>query len=374
MEQEKQRAWAEIDLKAIAHNFRVIQQYAGNTPVLAVIKSNAYGHGSVRVAQQLVKAGATRFAVATIHEAIELRENGITLPILVLGYIHDADAALLAPYDIAATVYDSQTAELFSRAAQKAGKPIRVHVAVDTGMTRLGFATQHVHETAAQIASLTKLPGLELEGMFTHFAVSDTTDGVKFTNQQIDTFFAVDEALQQLGIHIPFRHCANSGGVLQYKSGYFDMVRAGILLYGYHPDASLPRTLDLRPAMTLKARIAQVREVMPGQTISYGRMFVAQKPLRVAVVSIGYADGYLRAASNRAHMVIDGQKSLVVGRICMDMCMVQVPDGASAERGDEVIVFGNGAITADDTAAAADTISYEVLCAVSARVPRIYLD
>lgn len=374
MEQGKHRAWAEIDLNAIAHNFRIIQQYVGDTPVLAVVKANAYGHGSVRVAQRLVQAGATYFAVATLDEAVELRMCGITLPILVLGYVYDADALLLAQYDLTATVYDRQTAELFSAAALQTGKSIRVHVALDTGMTRLGFAAQPAQQAAKEIVQLERLPGLILEGLFTHFAVSDTPDGTVFTQQQLHAFCAVEQALQHAGIHIPFRHCANSGGVLQYKNGYFDMVRAGILLYGYHPDVLLPRMLDLRPAMTLKARVVQVRDVLPGQTISYGRTYTAEKHLREAVISIGYADGYLRTGSNRVQMMVDGKKASVLGRICMDMCMVEVPHGASAARGDEVIVFGNGAITADDVAVAAETISYEVLCAVSARVPRIYTD
>lgn len=374
MEQDKQRAWAEIDLGAIEHNFRVIQQYAGDTPVLAVVKANAYGHGSVRVAERLVKAGATRFAVATIHEAIELRACGITLPILVLGYVHDADAPLLARYDIAATVSDRQTAAVFSAAAQQAGRPIRVHAALDTGMTRLGFAARQVQETVREIAGLAKLPGLILEGLFTHFAVADAPDGAAFTQQQLEDFRAVEQALGRAGVHIPVRHCANSGGVLQYKHGYFDLVRAGILLYGYHPDTALPRMLDLRPAMTLKARVVQVRDVLPGQTISYGRTYQVQKPLREAVISIGYADGYLRTGSNRAQMLVDGKKAPVLGRICMDMCMVEVPCGACAKRGDAVVVFGNAAVTADDVAEAAGTISYEVLCAVSARVPRIYMN
>lgn len=374
MEIDRYRAWAEIDLGAVAHNFCQVKQHVGDTPVLAVIKANAYGHGSLRVAQRLAQAGAAHFAVATIDEAIELRAGGIVQPIIVLGYVHDSDVPMLAQHDITATIYDTETAEVFSSQMVNRKKAIGVHVALDTGMTRLGLGSRSAEQAAEQIAYIANLPGLTLEGLFTHFAAADTLDGASFTKRQLDAFTKVEQALWHKGIHVPLRHCANSGGVLQYKDGYFDMVRAGILLYGYHPDASLPRMLNLRPVMTLKTRIVQIRDVVPGQTISYGCTYTVKRPMRVAVVSIGYADGYLRAGSNRAQMVIGGHKAPVLGRICMDMCMVQVPDGVSAVRGDEVIVFGDASITADDAAAAAGTIAYEALCAVSARVPRIYLD
>ncbi|MGM9612733.1 MAG: alanine racemase [Butyricicoccus sp.] len=374
LECNKHRTWAEIDLNTIEHNFRVIQEHVGNTPVLAVIKADAYGHGSVQVAKRLAKAGAARFAVATVPEAVQLREHGIELPILILGYVGDEDTDLLTQYDIAAPVYDRETAEVFSQAAQKAGKPIRVHFALDTGMTRIGFAARRTEETVREIAELAKLPGLLPEGMFTHFAVADTLDGETFTRQQMDEFRAIGEGLEQAGVHLAVKHCANSGAVLQYKNGYFDLVRAGIILYGYHPDPALPRTLDLHPAMTLKARVVQVRDVEPGRTVSYGRTYTVDHPMREAVISIGYADGYLRTGSNRVHVLVDGKKAPVLGRICMDMCMIEVPEGTQIKRGDEVTIFGDGPVTADDVAQAAGTISYEVLCAVSARVPRIYID
>ena len=194
-------------------------------------------------------------------------------------------------------VYDRETAQVFSLAAQQEGSPIRVHFALDTGMTRIGFAARRVQETVDEIIHLAALPGLVAEGMFTHFAVADTLDGQAFTQQQMEEFRAVAEGLEGSGLHIPVKHCANSGGVLQYKDGYFDMVRAGIILYGYYPDPSLPRVLDLRPAMTLKARVVQVRDVEPGRTVSYGRTYEVTRPMQQAVLSIGYADGYLRAAS-----------------------------------------------------------------------------
>ncbi len=372
MQQNQHRTWAEIDLAVIEKNFHNIQKYVGNKPVMAVVKADAYGHGSVRVARRLERAGAARFAVATVDEAVELREQGIRLPILILGYVDEADAPLVARYDLAAPVYDTETAVLFSQAAQRTGRTIRVHFKLDTGMTRLGFAAGP--DTVDQICRLSALPGLLAEGLFTHFAVSDTPDGQDFTAQQVDAFRAVAEGLEQAGLHIPVKHCANSGGVLQYKESYFDMVRAGILLYGYYPDPGLPRPIALQPAMTLKARVVQVRPVEPGRTVSYGRTYTVPHPLREAVLSIGYADGYLRTGSGRAHVLVDGCKAPVLGRICMDMCMVALPDEARVRRGDAVTIFGPAGVTADDVAQAADTIPYEVLCAVSARVPRIYLE
>ena len=374
MKHNKHRTWAEIDLNIIEHNFKTIQEHVGDCPIMAIIKADAYGHGSVPVAKRLAKAGAARFAVATVPEAVELRENGIDLPLLILGYVGDEDTDLIAQYDIAVPVYDRETAESFSEAAQQAGKSIRVHFALDTGMTRIGFAARRTEETVREIAELSALPGLIPEGMFTHFAVADALDGEEFTLRQMEEFRAVAEGLEKVGVRIPVKHCANSGGVLQYKNGYFDLVRAGIILYGYHPDASLPRLLDLHPAMTLKARVVQVRDVEPGRTVSYGRTYEVTRPMREAVISIGYADGYLRTGSNRAKVLVDGKVAPVLGRICMDMCMIEVPEGAQVRRGDEVIIYGDGPITADEVAAAAETISYEILCAVSARVPRIYID
>ena len=374
MQQNNHRTWAEIDLSAIEHNFKEIQKHVGNCPIMGIIKADAYGHGSFRVAQCLAKAGVSYFAVATVSEAIELREQGVTLPIMILGYVGDEDAYLIARYDIAVPVYDSETALVFSGAAQKEGKPIRIHFALDTGMTRIGFPARHVDETVNEILNLSKLEGLIIEGMFTHFAVADTVDGSDFTHKQMEEFHMIAQKLEQAGLNIPLKHCANSGGVLQYKEGYYDMVRAGIILYGYYPDTSLPRTLDLRPAMRIKARVVQVRDVEEGRTVSYGRTYLVKHPIKEAVISIGYADGYLRSGSGNVHISVKGKKASVLGRICMDMCMIEVPEGVDLKRGDEVTIFGDNLITADDVAIASGTISYEVLCAASARVPRIYIN
>lgn len=385
---ETQRTWAEVRLSTIEQNYRAICQQA-NTPVLCVVKANAYGHGAVPVARRLAACGAPYFAVATVKEAVELRTNGITTPILILGYVAREEMETVARQHITATVYDTETAMLLSKAASRVGESVTVHYKIDTGMTRLGFATwsqtdsQH---TIHAILDCARLPYLHSEGIFTHFAVADTsnTANVAYTRLQYERFATICDALQTAGLDLPLRHCANSGAIQQYGEMhksihppiYESMKRAGIILYGYRADPALPAVMKLQPAMTVKARVAQVREIPADTTVSYGRTFQTTAPTRLAVVTIGYADGYLRTGSGQAHMLLHGVRVPVVGRICMDMCMLDIsalPDDDSVCRGDEVTVFGDIGWTADDVAQAAGTISYEVLCAVSCRVPRIYL-
>ena len=372
MEPNKHRIWAEVDLDAIEHNYRVICAQA-ESPVLCVVKADAYGHGAVPVARRLQATGAPYFAAATVPEAVELREGGITKPILILGYVDTADMDTIARYHITAPVYDRETAQLLSEAAARTGEQITVHYKLDTGMTRLGFPAWERAQTVQDILDCAALPGLRSEGIFTHFAVSDVPAGETYTELQYQRFAGVCGDLRQRGLDLPLRHCANSGGIQFYKNMHCTMTRAGIILYGYRPDDSVPPVLDLRPAMTVKARVVQVRDIPEHTTVSYGRTYETDRPTRMAVVSIGYADGYLRTGSGRAHMLINGQRVPVLGRICMDMCMVQLPEDAAVHRGDEVTVFGPAGWTAENVAEAAGTISYEVVCAVSRRVPRFYI-
>ena len=372
MEPSKHRTWAEIDLGAIEHNYRVICAQA-RSPVLCVVKADAYGHGAVPVAKRLQAMGAPYFAAATVPEAVELRENGIDTPILILGYVDAADMDAIADYDITAPVYDCETAQMISDAAVRAGKPVKVHYKLDTGMTRLGFPSWEREQTVQDILRCAALPGLVNEGIFTHFAAADVPSGEEYTELQYERFAAVCDDLALAGLDLPLRHCANSGAIQHYERMHCTMTRAGIILYGYRPDTSVPYVLDLKPAMTLKARVVQVRDIPSHTTISYGRTFETDAPTHMAVVSIGYADGYLRCGSGRAHILLGGVKAPVLGRICMDMCMVRVPEGVQVQRGDEVTVFGPEGWTAEDVAEAAGTISYEVTCAVSRRVPRFYV-
>ena len=239
-------------------------------------------------------------------------------------------------------------------------------------MTRLGFPSWECEQTVQDILACSKLPGLISEGIFTHFAVADVPSGEEYTELQYKRFSDVCEGLQAAGLDLPLRHCANSGAIQTYEKMHCTMTRAGIILYGYRPDASVPPVLDLRPAMTVKARVVQVRDIPANTTISYGRTFETAEPTHMAVISMGYADGYLRTGSGKAQVLLGGVKAPVLGRICMDMCMVRIPEGVDVHRGDEVTVFGPEGWTAEDAADAAGTISYEVLCAISQRVPRFY--
>ena len=342
---ETGRCWAEINLDNLRYNFTQIRDHVKaimpEAKVLGVVKADAYGHGAVQAATVLRDAGADFFAVATIGEGVELREAGFTLPILVLGYVGDADAALLAEYDIAAALCDTDTAKAFSAAAQAAEKPIRVHIALNTGMTRIGFETRSTKENVQEILQAISLPGLEAEGAFTHFAVADVNGGEEFTELQYRRFVDMCLELEKHGVNLMYRHCSNSAAILQhtqtfttdlYREGAFNMVRAGIILYGYYPDADTKKTVPLKPVMTVKAR----------------------------------------GASNHISVVIHDKVVPTVGRICMDMAWADVT-GMDVKRGDEVTVFGDCPITADTLAAAAGTISYEVTCDISKRVPRIYL-
>ena len=371
MEVNQHRTWAEIDLGAIEHNYRVICEQA-QAPVLCVVKADAYGHGAVQVAKRLEKMDAPYFAVATIPEGVELREAGIETPILILGYVDEKDMDTAAQYGITVPVYDRETAELISAAAERTGKPVTVHYKLDTGMTRLGFPSWECEQTVQDILACSKLPGLISEGIFTHFAVADVPSGEEYTELQYKRFLDVCEGLQAAGLDLPLRHCANSGAIQTYEKMHCTMTRAGSILYGYRPDASVPPVLDLKPAMTVKARVVQVRDIPANTTISYGRTFETAEPTRMAVISMGYADGYLRTGSGKAQVLLGGVKAPVLGRICMDMCMVRIPEGVDVHRGDEVTVFGPEGWTAEDAADAAGTISYEVLCAISRRVPRFY--
>ncbi|HIV68947.1 MAG TPA: alanine racemase [Candidatus Butyricicoccus stercorigallinarum] len=380
------RSWAEINLNNLAFNFTQIRQHVKailpEAKVLGVVKADAYGHGAVQTAQTLVRAGADFLAVATALEGVELREAGIALPILVLGYVGDEDVPLLLRYDIAAALCDRDNAAAFSRAAQAAGKPVRVHIALNTGMTRIGFETRSTKEDAREILQALALPGIQAEGAFTHFAVADVDGGEEFTELQYRRFVDMCQELEQHGVHLRYRHCANSAAILQhsqtfttglYRDGAFNMVRAGIILYGYYPDATTKKTVPLKPVMTVKSRVVQVREVPAGDSIGYGRTYTADKPLRVAVFAMGYADGYPRCVSNRISVVVGGKVVPCIGRICMDMAWADV-SGLDVRRGDEVVIFGEGPVTADTLADAAGTISYEILCDVGKRVPRLYLE
>jgi len=377
MERQKMRTWVEVDLKRIEDNISAMRAKLGpDTRFLGVVKADAYGHGAVQVAHVLEKQGAGYLAVACLEEALALRQNGITLPVLILGYTPPEYASALIENGVTQAVQSPETARKLSDEAGKCGGRVCVHIKLDTGMGRTGFRCGEHGELSAAAAAM-RLPGLCVEGVFTHFAVSDEAAGKEFTERQIALFESSVRRLEELyGKKIAIKHCANSGAMLNYGCAYMDMVRPGIMLYGLYP-CRYDGDIRVMPAMSLKARVAQVRDAYPGDTVSYGRTYSVKDRRRIAAVTVGYADGLHRALSGKIDVLIRGKRCPQVGRICMDMCMVDVTDVPDAAVGDEVTVFGTDGretISVDELAEKAGTISYELLCAVSPRVPRVYIN
>ena len=375
MKQTQTRTWTEIDLSNLEHNYRALRaMLPQGCRFLGVVKADAYGHGAVPVARRLEMLGAEYLAVACLDEALELRQAGITTPILILGYTPVERADSLLDNGITQTVYDVNMARALSDAAAAAGKTLKIHVKADTGMSRLGWLCGEEDQSAAveAIAQVCALPGLEAEGIYTHFANADGDED--YTMLQFTRFLDLLEALKDKGITFAIRHCAASAAALKFPCTHLDMVRPGIALYGHYPDPSC-EGLDgpgLRPVMTLKTRVASVKTVPAGTPVSYGCTHVLDRETRLAALTIGYADGLPRLCSDKLEVLIGGQRAPVVGRICMDMCMADVT-GLDVAPGDEVEVFGEH-LPIEDVAALAGTIQYELLCAVSPRVHRAYLD
>ena len=369
------RTWAEIDLDALAHNYRQARAKIGpRVKYLGVVKADAYGHGAIQVSRKLEALGADYLAVSSLDEAEELRRGGIRAPILILGHTPPAMVPQLIRYRITQAVSAKAKAEEYSAAAVRCGGTLKVHIKVDTGMSRLGFLVRgdHFGTGVAAIADSCALPGLEAEGIFTHFAVSDEDDAGSetYTREQFNVFTRVLDALAAGGRTFAIRHCANSGALARYPEMYLDMVRPGIALYGAGADA---QRLRLEPVMTLKSSISTIKIFDPGTDISYGRTFRTAGKTRIGVLPIGYADGFFRGLSNRMSVVTDAGKAPLRGRICMDMSMVDLTDLPAVKVGDEVEIFGRRQ-KVDDLAAVLNTIPYELICAVSKRVPRVYLE
>lgn len=369
------RTWAEIDLDALEHNYRRARTLTGSgVRYLGVVKADAYGHGAVQIGRKLESLGADYLAVSSLDEARELRHGGITMPVLILGHTPPDMVPELIRYHITQAVSALAKAEEYSAAAAACGGTLRVHIKVDTGMSRLGFLVRgsHFDGGVASIAAACALPGLDPEGIFTHFAVSDE-DGEEdesYTREQFGLFTAVIDALAQRGRTFAIRHCANSGALARYPEMYLDMVRPGIALYGAGADA---QRLDLRPVMSLKTCVSTIKVFDPDTTVSYGRTFRTTERTRMGVLPIGYADGFFRGLSNRASVLTGQGPAPIRGRICMDMCMVDLTELPDVHVGDAVEIFGQRQ-RVDDLASMLGTIPYELTCAVSKRVPRLYLE
>jgi alanine racemase len=378
--------WAEISLDAYAHNIKELRRVTRPPArLMAVVKANGYGHGAVEVAREALQNGAQYLGVARINEAIPLREAGLEAPILIFGYSPPDLAPMLIEYELTQSVYSLSTASALSEKAARQGKKIEVHLKVDSGMGRLGFLLEATNGTPDDIAAqnpvraieaITRLPGLTVEGIFTHFATADSADK-SYADLQLDRFKDLINRLQKEGLEPPVRHAANSGALIDMPNSHLDMVRPGIATYGLHPSDEVNKSMvDLKPVMTLKSRIIHLKRVAPGFNISYGITFQTKNHTTIATVPVGYADGFNRLLSSRGHMLVHGQRVPIVGRVCMDLTMLDVGGISGVALEDEVVVFGeqaNEAITADEIATSIGTINYEVVSTITARVPRVYL-
>ena len=361
--------YAEINLAAVRHNLKEIRRKINPASKLCVVvKADAYGHGAVEVSKVAVECGADFLAVATVEEGIELRRAGFNLPILILGLIPPSAAEIVVQNNLTATVADFDLAEKISDAAKNLNVVAKVHLKIETGMGRIGIAPEKSVELAEKIS---RLPNIELEGIFSHFADADSPDRI-FTNHQIKIFSDVAKKIRAAGGGIKICHIAESAAILDIPEAHFDMVRSGIINYGLYPSSDFPKKILLKPAMKLVAKIVYLKKISAGTSIGYGREFVARRDSVIATLPLGYADGYIRAYKN-FHVEIRGQLAPIAGRICMDQTMIDVTDVDGVQVGDDVILFGSEKISIDDAAKHLQTINYEVTCLISSRVPRVFV-
>ena len=360
--------WAEIDLDALADNVRLLKSRANGAALLAVVKANAYGHGAVAVARAALAAGADRLGVICVDEGEQLRRAGITEPILVMGHTSAGEAQRLADLSLTPSVVSSEMALALARVASERGIEMPVHLKVDTGLNRYGLPASEAADLGRRLRDLA---GIQTEGLFTHFASAD--EGNKsYTVEQHKLFLAVAEQLDW----VPIRHVSNTAALLDMPDMSLEMVRPGLGIYGCYPSTHVKRSLSLRPVLSLKGRIARLTSLAPGESVSYGRTWRASRPSLIGLLMCGYADGLPRALSNRGSVLVRGRRAPIVGRVCMDMCMVDVSDIPDVALDDEVVIIGRQGeeeISADEVAELCGTISYEILCGISARVPRLYL-
>lgn len=366
------RTWAEIDIDALIHNFNIIKNTV-NSKIMAVVKANAYGHSAELVAPALENAGVDAFAVSNIGEAMQLREIGIKAPVLILGYTPVDAVTLLHNNNISQCVYDLEYARQLSAKAVENRVTVKIHIKLDTGMSRLGFDCRSDELKGIDDAVISaKMPNFFLEGVFTHFADSDRTPDTEdgFTDLQFNRFNKGVNALKNAGLSPEITHCCNSAATLLDGDKSLGLVRTGIILYGLSPNPDLKLNADLIPVMTLKSVVSMVKTIEKGDSVNYGRTFTAKEKMRVATVAAGYADGYPRQLSNKAYVLINGQKAPIIGRICMDQLSVDVSHIDNISIGDEVILFGKE-LSVDTLAGLVGTINYEIICNISPRVPRI---
>ena len=366
--------WAEVNLDNIINNINEIKKNINAEEIIAVVKANAYGHGAIDVAPILVESGADKLAVATLSEALELREAGIKVPILILGYTDVSFAEMLINNDIEQTVYSLDYAKELSKKAEALGKIAKIHIAVDTGMGRIGFLPNK--KSVEEVVEISKLINLKITGVFTHFSNADEEDK-SYAHNQIEKFNSFINEIEKREVNLGVKHISNSASIIDIEDAHYNAIRPGIILYGYYPSDYINKDkLKLMPALLLKCQVIHVKELPKGEYIGYGRKFRTERDSVIATLPIGYADGYIRGLYGKAQVIINGKLAPVVGKICMDQCMVDVTDIGPVNVGDEVILLGedNGIKNnADDMAEILDTINYEILCMIGRRVPRIYI-
>lgn len=366
--------WAEINLNHIQHNVNAIREKVGSTEIIGVVKADGYGHGALEVSKVLLANGVSTLAVATLSEAIALRDAGIQCPIIMLGltpwiYIHE-----LIRYDLTPVMASYMDTRLLSTLAVEAKKTVEILIAVETGMGRIGFMPGK--ESVTEIKGISQLPNIKIKGIFSHFSTADEEDKT-FSKLQLTIFEKFFSDLKEAGVSIRYRTHANSAAIMEIPEAYFDAVRPGIILYGCYPSEQVDKSLlDLRPAMALKANIVFLKRVPAGYPISYGRKFITQRETLIATLPLGYADGYPRYLSGKGRVIVNGEFAPVVGNICMDQCMIDVTDIPGVRKYDEVVLIGtqgDKTILADEIAEKTGTINYEIVCRIGQRVPRVYI-
>ncbi|MCC6904702.1 MAG: alanine racemase [Anaerolineae bacterium] len=362
-----------IDLDAIAHNVQAVRQHVGpDVSIFAVVKDNAYGHGAVQVSPTILQSGASRLAISRIQEGVQLRRAGISAPILNMCYSVPAELEGHVAYDIASTIVTIEGAQVLSRVAGALGTKATVHIKVDTGLSRFGLLPG---EVLPFLEAIRDLPGLNIEGLFTHFASADEADK-SFTHHQLDIFNDTVRAVRAAGFPIQVRHAANSAASMDLPETHFEAVRPGITLYGLYPAPTVSHPVTLHPALSLISHLGRIREMPAGTSVSYGRTFIASQPVRVGLVMVGYGDGFRRSLSGKGRVLVAGKPAPEIGRVCMDQFMVDLSAVPEAQEGDPVVVIGSdgrSSISADDIAGQAGTINHEVFTGLSCRIPRIYV-
>lgn len=367
--------WAEINIDNLKNNIKEIRKISNSKDIIAIIKADAYGHGALDIAPILLENGATRLAVAVISEAVEIRKLGIKCPIMILGFTPPSLIDNILRYNIEQTVFDYEYAKKLSKMAMKYNKVAKIHIAVDTGMGRIGFIPNK--DSVKIVKKISELPNIEIEGIFSHFSTADE-ENKDYSKAQLDKFNWFYKNLKNQGVKINIRHISNSAAITDMPETHFEAVRPGIILYGYYPsDYVSKEKINLKPVMSLKTNIVHVKKLPCCEYIGYGRKFKTERETIIATLPVGYADGYSRNLSNKINVIVNGKFAPVIGNICMDQCMIDITDIPNTKVGDEVILMGeqeNLKITAEDIASKLGTISYDVICMISKRVPRVYIE